>query len=137
MARGLSQKDFAAIVNIAPNTLSQYETGKREPDLKTLSKLADYFGVSVDYLLGRGERQPDNSKMPAPKNESGQKQDELETRFMNAVQRLPLVQKVALLELVEAAVRNDSAGTPQTPPRLSVVQPLTAGTSAATVHSNP
>ncbi|MBR4212127.1 MAG: helix-turn-helix transcriptional regulator, partial [Oscillibacter sp.] len=65
MARGLSQKDFAAIVNIAPNTLSQYETGKREPDLKTLSKLADYFGVSVDYLLGRGERQPDNSKTPA------------------------------------------------------------------------
>ena len=58
MARGLSQKDFAAMVNIAPNTLSQYETEKREPDLKTLVRISRSLGVSVDYLLGVDEKEP-------------------------------------------------------------------------------
>lgn len=40
-------------LNIAQNTLSQYETGVREPDLKTLRLLADFFDVSIDYLLER------------------------------------------------------------------------------------
>lgn len=47
----ISQKDLAEIIGVAPNTLSQYETGKREPDNSTLIKLAQYFGVTVDYLL--------------------------------------------------------------------------------------
>lgn len=34
-------------------SLSRYEHGRREPNLDTLLKLADYFGCSVDYLLGR------------------------------------------------------------------------------------
>ena len=109
MARGLSQKDFAAMVNIAPNTLSQYETEKREPDLKTLVRISRSLGVSVDYLLGREEQtsvSSDEKRVSTPENESERKQaDELETRFINAVQRLPLTQKVALLELVEAAGR--------------------------------
>ena len=51
--RNLQQKDLAAALEIAANTLSQYENGKREPDQETLIKLADYFGVTTDYLLGR------------------------------------------------------------------------------------
>lgn len=47
----ISQKDLAETIGVAPNTLSQYETGKREPDNSTLIKLAQYFGVTVDYLL--------------------------------------------------------------------------------------
>lgn len=103
----VSQKELAHVLGIGASSLSQYETGKREPDFQTLSKMADYFGVSVDYLLGREERMPLSSgekKTLASQNESEHKQaDELETRFINAVQRLPLTQKVALLELVEAA----------------------------------
>lgn len=49
--RGIQQKDLAAVLGIGANTLSQYENGKREPDNETLVRLADYFGVSVDYLL--------------------------------------------------------------------------------------
>lgn len=105
----VSQKELAHILGIGASSLSQYETGKREPDFQTLSKLADYFGVSVDYLLGRDERaslSPDAKEAPTPENKGERKQvDELETRFINAVQRLPLTQKVALLELVEAAGR--------------------------------
>lgn len=42
--------------HIAINTLSQYETGKREPSFDILFKLAEIFNVSVDYLLGRDEQ---------------------------------------------------------------------------------
>ena len=50
-AHNLSQKTLAENLKIAQNTLSQYETGKREPDLETLQAIASYFDVSVDYLL--------------------------------------------------------------------------------------
>ncbi|MBR2175652.1 MAG: helix-turn-helix transcriptional regulator [Clostridia bacterium] len=42
-------------LNLAQNTISQYETGVREPDFQTLIAIADYFNVSIDYLLGRTE----------------------------------------------------------------------------------
>lgn len=51
--RGLSQRDLARSLNVSPSTVAQYETGKRTPDADTLNALAQYFNVSVDYLLGR------------------------------------------------------------------------------------
>ena len=51
------------IIGVAESTISQYETGKREPDFETLLKLGEFFNVSVDYLL-RGDN-PQNNKMPA------------------------------------------------------------------------
>lgn len=51
--KGLYQKDIANFLNVAVSTYSYWEQGKFEPDSETLKKLADYFGVSVDYLLGR------------------------------------------------------------------------------------
>lgn len=50
--RGIMQKDVAIDLGIAPNTLSGYERGLRKPDSETLKKLAGYYGVTVDYLLG-------------------------------------------------------------------------------------
>ena len=40
-------------LNISQNTISRYETGEREADYTTLIRLADYFNVSLDYLLER------------------------------------------------------------------------------------
>ena len=59
--RGIQQKDLAAVLGIGANTLSQYENGKREPDNNTLMQLADYFGVSTDYLLGRTDTPKKNA----------------------------------------------------------------------------
>ena len=50
---GLSQIELGKVLNIAQNTLSAYERGSRDPDTDTLASIAQYFGVSVDYLLGR------------------------------------------------------------------------------------
>ncbi len=51
--KGLTQIQFCQKLNIGQATLSGWECGKWEPDNKTLIKLADFFGVTVDYLLGR------------------------------------------------------------------------------------
>lgn len=53
--KGLQQKDLAAILGIGRQSMSHYETNKRMPDYETLNKIADYFGVTTDYLLGRSE----------------------------------------------------------------------------------
>ena len=50
--KGFSQEDVAEKLKISRNAVSQYETGKRCPDLETLGTLADLYEVSVDWLLG-------------------------------------------------------------------------------------
>ena len=51
--KSLTMKQLGVAICVAESTISLYENGKRQPDNETLSKLADFFGVSVDYLLGR------------------------------------------------------------------------------------
>lgn len=51
--RSMSQFQLAKTLNIATSTLGMYETNKRKPNMEMLEKLADFFGVSIDYLLGR------------------------------------------------------------------------------------
>ena len=52
-ARGISQLKLAMDLNMNQNSVSRYETGTREADYATLIKFADYFNVSIDYLLER------------------------------------------------------------------------------------
>lgn len=52
--RDLSQKEFAAMLSIAPTTLNGYINGKREPSLELIVTIAKTMGVSTDYLLGLG-----------------------------------------------------------------------------------
>ena len=54
--RDLRQSDLAKETGIDQRTISNYETGKSNPDSYALIKLADYFGVSIDYLVGRTKR---------------------------------------------------------------------------------
>ena len=49
----LRQIDVANATGIDQRTLSNYETGKTNPDSYALIRLADFFGVSIDYLVGR------------------------------------------------------------------------------------
>lgn len=47
------QKTLAKVLGVTPSVVSQYEKGKALPGYDVLQKIADYFDVSVDYLLGR------------------------------------------------------------------------------------
>lgn len=53
--RDLRQTDVSKATGIDQKTLSNYETGKTSPDSYALIRLADFFGVSIDYLVGRTE----------------------------------------------------------------------------------
>lgn len=48
--RKVMQSDLANALGVAASTLSGYETGKTQADIETYCKIADYFGVSLDYL---------------------------------------------------------------------------------------
>ena len=49
----LTQNAIAEKLGISRSTIGMYETGAREPDFETLEKIADYFNVDTDFLLGR------------------------------------------------------------------------------------
>lgn len=67
--RNLSQKQLSTELHIAPSTLNGYLRREREPDFTTLIKLAMYFNVSTDYLLGI-------TTLRSPKNQSESYNDE-------------------------------------------------------------
>lgn len=50
--RGLNQQKIAMDLQVSQASISKYELGKAEPDIGTILKLAEYFSVSTDYLLG-------------------------------------------------------------------------------------
>ena len=54
--RDLRQSDLAKAVGIDQRTISNYETGKSNPDSEALIRLADFFNVSIDYLVGRTKK---------------------------------------------------------------------------------
>ena len=55
-ARRISQLKLAMDLNTSQKTVSRYETMEREADYRTLILIADYFDVTLDYLLGRADK---------------------------------------------------------------------------------
>ena len=51
--RGTLQKELACYLPCTVSTISNYENGVHMPDCDTLAQLADFYGVSIDYLFGR------------------------------------------------------------------------------------
>ena len=67
--RDLLQKDIARILNCSQVCYSRYESGKRDIPTDVLIKLADYYDVSTDYILGR----TDDIRIPTAKNKENKK----------------------------------------------------------------
>ena len=77
----LSQKEIGNIFHASQNTVSQWENGTRKPSYDIIQEIADYFDVSVDYLLGRQEQLPElNSK---DKREIQEILDDNEQQFLS------------------------------------------------------
>lgn len=53
--KNISQQQLANILEISQQAINKYENHKVEPDISTLIAMADYFGVTLDYLVGRFE----------------------------------------------------------------------------------
>lgn len=94
-----TQSDFAKVIGVARTTYAMYEQGQREPDYETLQKIADFYEVSVDYLLGREDK----------KNPSWGDQEEFEAwvndpsvdKFYREFKESPEERKKALLAVWE------------------------------------
>lgn len=65
-AAGLSQYELARRLKIGRSALGNYEMGEREPDFETTKRLATFFGVSVDSLLGRADQENGPSDVSLP-----------------------------------------------------------------------
>ena len=57
--KNLNQLKVAMDLNISREALSHYENGKRNPDIKMLRKLSEYFGISIDFLVNGEEYKKD------------------------------------------------------------------------------
>ncbi|MCM1044032.1 MAG: helix-turn-helix domain-containing protein [Candidatus Gastranaerophilales bacterium] len=81
--RGVCQKELASYLKVSIGTISNYETGVHKPDLTTLGRIADFYGVSTDYLLERTNVPLPVKKLPPKKH------DPLERLFADVVRLSP------------------------------------------------
>lgn len=106
-SKKLLQKDVAAHLGIARNTYCQYETGKRTPDFATTMRIADFFGVSVDYLLGRDEKE---KATPSQDEAASLLQEPLMKDIYDAALQLsPEHRKLVLAQIEAVKALEDSA----------------------------
>lgn len=80
--KGWTQEEAAKRLGLVRSTYSNYETGKREPDFETAKMMAEFYEVSVDYLLG-GYR------------------DQAKNAVMEAYDRLPQEEKKVIADMIE------------------------------------
>lgn len=52
LKRDMTQSELGKAIDVSPSTIGMYEQNRRQPDINTLGKIANYFNVTSDYLLG-------------------------------------------------------------------------------------
>ena len=98
--KGVSQEQIANALGITFRAYQNYEYGQREPNIEMLNKMADYFGTSIDYILGRetGEPSPIQA-LTAQFNMSA-----LEQEIVKGYLELPEDMRDGLMDFLEKAV---------------------------------
>ena len=86
--KGLFQSDIAKILGVSVAAIGFYENEKRDTSPETIIKLAEYFNVSTDYLLGKSDvRNPEEIKNIKHANSSGLNTDGLDNEDLEELQR--------------------------------------------------
>ena len=98
-SKHLTQQDVAIGINVNSSTYKNYEYGRREPDLETVSKIADFYGITTDYLLGR-EPLPDPF---ADLNINREDEEELIETYLSFPPEVRACLMDAIIKLGEAA----------------------------------
>lgn len=97
-AKGLSQRQAALGLNLSPTVYNRYENGIREPSNALLPVIADYFGVTVDELLGRDRG--DEKEKTSPQT--------LEARIVSfGMDQLPKEEREKILALLQVMYNNN------------------------------
>ena len=88
--RGLKQSELAETLFLDRTSISKYETGKQIPETPTLEKLADFFQISVDYLLGKIDT-PNNISQKSNLNKKDER--DIEKALSSTLEQLENVQE--------------------------------------------
>lgn len=103
-SKDLKKKDLATFLNVSSSCISQYENGTNMPGYDTICRISQYFGVSVDYLIG---------------NDTASLNCSLSNNYVDNVSVLSLIQECekvphssrkALLEVISALQNNSEKG---------------------------
>ena len=98
---GLTQAELARKLDMSRSTLGMYETAKREPDIETLERIADFFNVDMDYLLGNTNKTTMLiERKELPLNDS-------ERSFLDSFRRLDDTDQARILERIEVLLEAD------------------------------
>lgn len=108
---GESMSKAAESIGIPKGTYASYEYGKREPNIEMISKIAEHFGVTTDYLLGR----PD-AKEPADPIASLPTVDEMEKDLFREWLGLDEASRKAFLDVLRKIVADDQKRQAEAPP---------------------
>lgn len=102
-----TMQEFCAAADISFSTYQNYESGKRVPTAEILVKLADFYGVSTDYLLGR----PDAKPPEEPLDEFARKEHlkSLEKVFMKKYLALTEEQRDKVLDFLRGVLAEETA----------------------------
>ncbi len=101
--RGIYQKELADYLKVSIGTISNYEQGIHNPDYETLCKLADYYEVSIDYLMGRTSIRTRIDDLDRPLTENYTLGDLLNTTLqLDKASTCSLVEYVDLLRLKQS-----------------------------------
>lgn len=109
--RKLTMKDVAEGIGMKPDTYRNYESGRLEPNLSTLTKIADFYGVSTDYLLGRDTSEKTAIDLLAAQFDMSALEQEIIKGYLD----LPENMRDNLMDFLERAVRKVQAGSIPTP----------------------
>lgn len=102
---GISTYQVSKATGIAQSVFSSWKNGISKPKADKLKKIADYFGVSTDYLLGRDE------KAPAPEKPE-QEQDAIDAEFADRVSRLSESGREALSHYLDLLLKTEGKESP-------------------------
>lgn len=104
--RGVYQKELADYLKVSIGTISNYEQGIHNPDFDTLVKLADFYDVSLDYMLGRTEIRACARDLERPLTDNYTVADLLNTTLqLDAASAHSLAEYLDLLRLKQAQTR--------------------------------
>ncbi len=105
--KGLSQKQAANALGISMRAYQNYEYGQREPNIEMINKLANFYGVTTDYLLDRPEAKPPDD--PIDSFAANVSLQELEKILIKQYLDLTEPQRQLVLDFMRRAIDSEAA----------------------------
>ena len=114
----IGQKELAKLLHVSVSTISNYEHNIHQPALRTIIKIADYFNVSVDYLLNRTNYQYPMSYLEQPLIDNYSCSDILNTVIqLSSSSKSTLMEQLDLLSLRDKSIRLSTTNNSKIKPK--------------------